>query len=92
MALSARLMKVIPQWKHDAFFDYCDRWMAKEDAYAAARGKHKRPNGEVKTFDAFTDKMWQSFRATAPAQPYAGNNRNRVGYGKQGSWEQNEKP
>ena len=26
-ALAARLMKAITVWEHDAFFDYCDRWM-----------------------------------------------------------------
>lgn len=91
-ALSARLMKAIPAWNHDAFFDYCDRWMLLEDPLAANRGPFKRPSGETKTFDPFVDAMWRAYRATAPDQPMAGNPRMRVYEGQQAKWVPNPKP
>jgi len=31
-ALSARIMRAEKIWNHDAFFDYCDRWMTEDDS------------------------------------------------------------
>jgi hypothetical protein len=73
-ALSARLMKAIKIWGHDAFFDYCDRWMEEDTAYTAARGVHKQPEWETKTWDPFVDAMWRAYRKSAPQQEVAGNN------------------
>ena len=72
-ALAARLMGAVPAWGHDAFFDYCDRWMRLDDPYAADRAPHKRPAQETKTFDPFVDAMWRTYRERSPDQPRAGN-------------------
>ena len=74
-ALVMRLMKGIKTWNHDAFFDYCDRWMSKEDPYASNRGKHKRPKQEGSAYDGFITNMWSKYRDSAPEQEWAGNNR-----------------
>jgi len=87
-ALAARLMKAIPLWKHDAFFDYCDRWMRLDDPYAERRGKHPRPSQETKTYDPFVDAMWKAYRASAPEQPSAGKPRQWTGK----EWAPNPKP
>ena len=84
-ALSARLMGALPAWNHDAFFDYCDRWMRPDDPYAADRAPHRRPPQEGKTFDPFVDAMWRAYRARAPEQPRAGNPRMFV-WRKSGDW------
>lgn len=68
-ALAAQLMKAKAAWNHDAFFDYNDRWMAKDDAYAAGRGNTPRPKAEGRSFDPFVDAMWAAYRYTVPAQP-----------------------
>ncbi|MBN1498336.1 MAG: hypothetical protein JXA07_16305 [Spirochaetes bacterium] len=67
-ALAARQMKAIQLWGHDAFFDYVDRWMQKDDPYTKRRGKHKRPSCEAKTFDKFVDGMWEAYRQSTPQQ------------------------
>ncbi len=74
-ALAARMMKAIKLWNHDAFFDYCDRWMRLDDPYAARRGGHPRPRQETHTYDPFVDRMWRTYRDQAPPQPMAGNPR-----------------
>ena len=67
-ALAVQLMRAKRIWQHDAYFDYCDRWMNASDPYAAQRGKFRRPGDEGRTFDAFVDAMWAAYRPTAPAQ------------------------
>ena len=69
IALAAQLMKAKALWNHDAFFDYCDRIMAKEDAYAANRGSTPRPAWEGSTYDPFVDAMWSTYRTKVPDQP-----------------------
>jgi len=91
-ALAARLMKAIPVWEHDAFFDYVDRWMRLDDPYAEARGSHRRPSGETKTFDPFVDAMWWAYRETAPDQPYSGKNLKWVWEGNKGKMVPNPRP
>jgi hypothetical protein len=91
-ALAARLMKAIPIWKHDAFFDYCDRWMRPDDPYAAARGDHPRPKLETTSFDPFVDAMWRAYRASAPEQPYSDHNLKWVWEGNQGKWVEDPRP
>ena len=73
-ALSARLMRAIKIWGHDAFFDYCDRWLPEDPALTAARGAHKQPEWETKTWDPFVDAMWRAYRKSAPAQEMSGRN------------------
>ena len=72
-ALTARHMKAITLWNHDAFFDYVDRWMREDDPYADARGKYGRPKQETTTFDPFVTAMWKAHRKDAPKQEIAGN-------------------
>ncbi len=74
-ALAARLMGAIEIWNHDAFFDYCDRWMREDDPYAGRRGEHERPAQEGRTYERFVDEMWRAYRDAAPEQPMAGNPR-----------------
>jgi hypothetical protein len=70
-ALAAQLMKAKAAWDHDAFFDYYDRWMAKDDAYAAKREGAARPKQEGSALDPFVNAMWASYRSKVPAQPGA---------------------
>lgn len=91
-ALAARLMGAVPAWGHDAFFDYCDRWMRLDDPYAADRAPHKRPAQETKTFDPFVDAMWRTYRERSPDQPRAGNPRQFVWQGRNGVWIANPPP
>ena len=92
-------MKAKALWNHDAFFDYCDRYMAKTDAYAAQRGAFPRPKQEGKTFEAFDDAMWATYRDKVPAQPGGKDNMMwvngagaAVGGDKPGSFVPNPKP
>ena len=89
-ALSSRLMRAIGTWQHDAFFDYCDRWMRTDDPYAEQRGGHPRPKQETTTYDPFVDAMWRAYRESAPEQPLAGGNRKWT-VGEPGHWERNER-
>ncbi|MEX1238864.1 MAG: hypothetical protein WEB30_04075 [Cyclobacteriaceae bacterium] len=73
--LTARYMKAIKLWNHDAHFDYVDRWMREDDPYAEARGKYGRPSQETTTFDPFVTEMWKAHRRNAPEQEMAGNHR-----------------
>jgi hypothetical protein len=67
-ALAVQLMEAKRLWQHEAYFDYCDRWMSLTDAYAAQRGRFRRPGDEGRTFDPFVDAMWAAYRPTVPAQ------------------------
>ena len=72
-SLAAELMGAKKLWNHDAFFDYTDRWMSKEDP-APNRGNAKRPRDEGKTQDPFVDAMWAAHRAAVPKQEGAAQN------------------
>ncbi len=85
-------MKVIKIWGHDAFFDYCDRWMRQDDPYAEARGKHKRPKQEGRTLDPFVDAMWRAYRDTAPLQEMSGKNMKFVWEGRKWMWVPDPRP
>jgi len=91
-ALAARMMKAVKVWDHDAFFDYCDRWMREDDPYAKDRGGHARPKQETDTFDPFVTRMWRAYRKTAPEQAMAGNPRKWVWQGRTAGWVPNPKP
>ncbi len=91
-ALTARHMKAIKLWNHDAHFDYVDRWMREDDPYAEARGSRPRPSAETTTFDPFVTAMWKAHRASAPEQEMAGNPRMWIwGEGSSWSWVPNPK-
>ena len=91
-ALTVRLMKGVKMWGHNAFFDYCDRWMAKDDPYKKARGKYERPSGEGATYDPWVDAMWEAYRKTAPQQEAADKSLNLKWkwFGEAGKWVPNE--
>ena len=73
-ALSVRLMKGIKIWGHDAFFDYCDRWIDEDKSYTEARGVHKKPVWETNTWEPFVTAMWKAYRKQAPMQEMSGKN------------------
>jgi hypothetical protein len=92
-ALTARYMKAIKEWNHDAHFDYVDRWMREDDPYASSRGERGRPKTETTTFDPFVTAMWKAHRKNAPEQEMAGNPRMWVwGEDDKGKWVPNPKP
>ncbi len=91
-ALAARLMQAVPIWKHDAFFDYCDRWMRPDDPYAEARGERGRPRQETQSFDPFVDAMWRAYRDRVPEQVYSGHNFKWVWQDRKGTWVPNPRP
>lgn len=90
-AMAARYLNAIKLWRHDAFFDYVDRWMCEDDPYKEARGNHPRPSGETKTFDPFVTEMWKAHRENAPEQEMSGIYRKWVWQGNKGGWIPNEK-
>ncbi|HEY5910890.1 MAG TPA: hypothetical protein VJA21_09845 [Verrucomicrobiae bacterium] len=73
-ALALRLMKAEQAWDHDAFFDYCDRWMYEDEIEALKKleqdAKMKQPDWaqEGKTWEAFVNEMWAAHR-TGPGMP-----------------------
>lgn len=92
-ALTARYMKAIKLWNHDAHFDYVDRWMREDDPYKKTRGAYPRPEMETTTFDPFVTAMWKAHRKHAPEQDMAGDPRMWVwGEGRSWSWVPNPKP
>lgn len=66
VALAARRMKAVPVWNHDAFFDYMDRWMSPDEKWDRPAWL---PKGCTRSFDLFTEQMWDAHRASAPGQP-----------------------
>jgi hypothetical protein len=64
-ALAAQLMKAKALWDHDAFFDYCDRWMD-HDVNPARRSIPIEGNGRS---DPFVQAMWTAYRQRVPDQP-----------------------
>jgi hypothetical protein len=88
--LAAMLLKGRAAWNHDAFFNYCDRWMSKEDAEIAA----KRPGSnwcQGKAWDEFATNMWHAYRDQVPDQPGGRRNRKWV-WDDGGKWVGNPKP
>lgn len=65
-ALAALHMRAKATWNHDAFFDYCDRWMSKADPYSKSGCTRKRPAQEGRGLDPFVDAMWAAHRDTVP--------------------------
>jgi len=73
-ALALRLMKAERAWDHDAFFDYCDRWMYEDETEALKKlkldAKMDEPDWahEGKAWEGFVNEMWTAHRA-APGMP-----------------------
>ena len=73
-ALALHLMKAEQAWDHDAFFDYCDRWMFEDDTEPLKKLKSdagiEEPDWarQGKTWETFVNEMWAKYR-TAPGMP-----------------------
>ena len=74
-ALALHLMKAEGAWDHDAFFDYCDRWMYEEDSEflkilrERTGGDYGQPwSRQGQAWDDFVNEMWAKYR-TAPGMP-----------------------
>jgi len=72
-ALALRLLKAERQWAHDAFFDYCDRWMFEDETETLKTLKEagmEQPDWarEGKAWEPFVNEMWARYR-TAPGMP-----------------------
>ena len=73
-ALALRLIKAEQAWDHEAFFDYCDRWMYEDETEALKKlkqdAKMDQPDWahEGRTWEAFVNEMWADHR-TAPGMP-----------------------
>ncbi len=65
-ALAALLMNAKALWNHDAFFDYCDRWM-EHDTFPER--KCLPVAGSAGHADPFVEAMWHMYRAKIPNQP-----------------------
>jgi len=71
-ALGALLIGAKQIWNHDAFFDYCDRWMTEPPTLYKEAGA---PTAFMtKAVDAFVDNMYHTYRDSVPEQPGARNN------------------
>ena len=77
-ALALRLMKAEQFWNHDAFFDYCDRWMFENETMTLEILKKdagmEQPEWahQGKTWEAFVDEMWTKHRASPGMPPTNG--------------------
>jgi hypothetical protein len=75
-ALALRLMKAEDAWDHDAFFDYCDRWMFEDETHALEVLKTEAGMAEPdwahegKTWEPFVNEMWAAHR-NSPGMPPA---------------------
>jgi hypothetical protein len=68
-------MKAQKQWNHEAFFDYCDRWMYEDDkeflkTIQEGTGADYSANWsrQGQTWEPFVNEMWAKYRA-APGMP-----------------------
>jgi hypothetical protein len=71
MGLSGIIMGLKSTWNHDAFFDYCDRWMTEDDsdaytAYFARYGINQwtTPFRQGTSSSLFTNSMWANYRGS----------------------------
>ena len=77
-ALAARILHAEELWNHDAFFDYCDRWMTEDDTEFARIAAAAHPGSESwytadwarqrQCWDAFVEEMWAAYRTNLPPQ------------------------
>jgi hypothetical protein len=71
-ALSALYLKARPMWNHDAFFDYCDWFMAPGQTKIYSKDGHAGPTRN--NTEKFVAEMWDAYRAGAPDQPKGADN------------------
>ena len=74
-ALAARRLGLVAHWRHDAFFDYVDRWMTEKDSprilAAFKRGPMKRVGIKSGTvWDGWVKEAWRRYRG--PIRPLYG--------------------
>ena len=74
-ALALRLMKAEKAWNHDAFLDYCDRWMYEDDTEFIKTLKADTDSDfsaawarQGQSWEPFVNEMWAKYR-TAPGMP-----------------------
>jgi hypothetical protein len=78
-ALAMRILKLEPEWNHDAFFDYVDRWMTEDDKpvraeiYKKTHDKNMINDTKVWCHEGYTGDewikaVWEKYR-TAPGMP-----------------------
>jgi hypothetical protein len=73
-ALALHLLKAEQAWDHDAFFDYCDRWMFEDETETLKVLKRQAAMDEPdwaregRTWEAWVDQMWADHR-TDPGMP-----------------------
>ena len=63
-ALAIRIMQAEKQWNHDAFLDYCDRWMTEPDTGYGNPYAFSKQGG---VWDPFFKQMWTAYRGHLPA-------------------------
>jgi len=73
-ALVIRMLKAEKQWNHDAFFDYCDRWMYEDDKeFRPVIGKYfpklnitddQKWACQGQAWEKFVTEMWKKYRPT----------------------------
>jgi hypothetical protein len=73
-ALALRLMHAEKAWSHDAFFDYCDRWMFENDAgfvktLKEATGKDYSQDWarQGQSWEPYVNEMWFKYRPALAA-------------------------
>lgn len=76
-ALAALLLNAKAYWNHNAFFDYCDRWMTEDDS--AHVRIIKQENGQdysaswerqKQCWDRFVEQMWAKYRSSIAGTAY----------------------
>jgi len=73
-ALGALLLEGKQIWNHDAFFDYCDRYMTESAESYEEVGLKDFIEFIGKAYDPFVQNMWEAYRDKVPEQPGATNN------------------
>ena len=79
-ALTLRLMHAEKNWNHDAFLDYCDRWMFEDETEALKAMEDEAKITEAdwaregQTWEEFVNEMWAQYRkgpGMAPADGWS---------------------
>ncbi len=71
-ALSIRIMRAESIWNHNAFVDYCDRWMTEDDTeHVKILARHAGMNvsssqRQRQTWDPWVDAMYKKYRNNLP--------------------------
>jgi len=73
-SLAALLMGAKQKWNHDAFFDYCDRFMDESSEQYEKAGLNNYLEFYGNAYDPFVQNMWEAYRTKVPEQPGAKNN------------------